>query len=303
MNVSCNVIKDLIPLYTEDMLSDDSVHLVEKHLEHCDDCRKLLNELNQPYHAPVETDVRPLMKMKSALRKKKATSIALTFVFTLLFSALLFAFVTAPKYLPYSEELIQVSEQAGESIVVEFSEHVSGYDMKRYSSEGEPDMAYHLTTWTTIWEEYIQPNDIGTVVLNAEDETVSSVYYYQTDGAPDRLIYGIDDNPNGGIVTLPRLNLSYYLLIAILLGGLCLVIAAVFRQNKQIAKFSIKTLLLLVSYIIAHLIVRGSTSASYNSTRDLLAIILIVIPLYALILLGINVYSIRRERKQIEKLN
>jgi len=301
MNVSCNVIQDLIPLYAEDMLSEDSAQLVEKHLEHCDDCRKLLNELNQSYQAPAETNIGPLMQMKSALRKKKAVTIALTFVFTLLFSALLFAFVTAPKYLPYSEELIQVNEQADDSVVAEFSNQVSGYDMNRYSSEGEPVRTYHLTTWTTIWEEYIQPNDIGTVVLNTEGETVSSVYYYQTDGSEDRLIYGNDEYQNGGTVTLPRLNLSYYLLAAILFAGLSMIVALVSRRYKRITELSYKVFLLPVSYILAHLIVRGITSASYSSSRDLLAIILIAIPLYALMLLGINISSIRSERKRIER--
>ena len=303
MIVSCDVINDLIPLYAEDMLSDDSVQLIETHLEYCDDCRVLLNSLKHPDKAPIDNSSLPLLKIKTALRKKRILTIALTSVFTLVFSAILFAFVTAPKYLPYSEETIQINDQSYGYVVAKFSDQVSGYDIDQYASEEGSGMSYHLTTWTTLWDEYFQSDDIGTVVLNEENETVSSVYYYQTDGSEDQLVYGTDENPNGGTVTLPRLNLSYYLMTAVVFGGLCLVVALLFRRQKKITAWSYKVCLLPVSYVLAHLIVTGLSSASYSSTRDLLAIILITIPLYALILLGIKLVSIRRERKQIEKVN
>lgn len=303
MNVSCNIIRDLIPLYAEDMVSDDSAQLVKTHLEHCEGCRKVLEELNQPYPAPEDHNAMPLMKMKTVLRKKKVLTVALTLVSTLLFSAVLFAFLTAPRYLPYSDDTIQLSEQADGTVTAAFSEQVSGYDVNRYPSEEGSGMSYSLTTYTTLWEEHVLSKDIGTIVLNDGNEAVSSVYYYQTDGSVDQLIYGDDENPNGFTVTLPRLNLSYYLLFAVLFGGSCLVVALLFRRHKEISSWLYKLFLLSVSYVIAHLIVTGLSSASYSSTRDLLAIILITIPLYALILLGIKLVSIRRERKQIEKVN
>ncbi len=303
MKVSCNIIKDLIPLYAEDMVSDDSAQLVETHLEHCENCRKLLEELNQPYPAPENHNAMPLMKMKTVLRKKKILTVALTLVSTLLFSAVLFAFLTAPRYLPYSDDTIQLSEQADGTVTASFSEQVSGYDVNRYPSEEGSGMSYSLTTYTTLWEEHVLSKDRETIVLNDRDEPVSSVYYYQTDGSVDQLIYGDDENPNGFTVTLPRLNLSYYLIFAVLFGGLCLIAALLFRRHKEISLWLYKLFLLSVSYVIAHLIVTGLSSASYSSTRDLLAIILITIPLYALILLGIKLVSIRRERKQIEKVN
>lgn len=302
MKVSCDVIKDLIPLYAEGMLSDDTVQLVESHLKDCEECRNMLNELKQPYQAPLNTNAMPLLKMKATLRKKKIVTIILTFVFTLLFSTIFFVFMTEPKYIPYSQDIIQISEQPDGSVVVEFSEKVSDYQMDRYSVEGESNMSYRFTTWTNSLDEFFQLNEVETIVLNTEGETVSSVYYNQNNGSEYQLIYGIDETPNGGTVTLPRLNLSYYFGAAILFGGLCLLVAVLFSRHKQILEWSFKAFLLSVSYVLAHLIVMGVTSASYHSTRDLLAIILITMPLYALMLLGINLYSINRERKQIEKI-
>lgn len=302
MKVSCDVIKDLIPLYVEGMLSEESVQLVESHLESCEECRNRLNELNEPYQAPLDTNVLPLLKMKEALKKKKIVTIILTSIFALLFSTIFFTFVTEPKYIPYSEDVIQVNEQADGSLVVDFGEKVSGYQMDTYSVEGESNVSYRVTTWTSILDQYFQPSKVDSVVLNTADEIVSSVYYYQTEELEDQLLYGINENPNGGSLTLPRLNLSYYLGAAMLFGGLCLVVAMLFRRRKQILELSLKLFLLPVSYVVAHLIVMGMTSASYHSTRDLLAIILITMPLYALMLLGIGLSSISRERKRIEKI-
>ncbi len=40
--MKCDVVRDLIPLYIDGCLSDESIVLVEEHLEHCDECKGLL---------------------------------------------------------------------------------------------------------------------------------------------------------------------------------------------------------------------------------------------------------------------
>ncbi|MBQ7999692.1 MAG: zf-HC2 domain-containing protein [Ruminococcus sp.] len=40
--MNCNIIRDLIPLYIDGCLSDESIELVEEHLELCDECKGLL---------------------------------------------------------------------------------------------------------------------------------------------------------------------------------------------------------------------------------------------------------------------
>lgn len=68
--VSCNVIEDLIPLYAEDMLSEDSIKMVEAHLDKCRECREYLKELKEIDGLPVETDKEPLKKIRKILQKK-----------------------------------------------------------------------------------------------------------------------------------------------------------------------------------------------------------------------------------------
>lgn len=45
MKKDCNVIKDLLPLYIDDVCSNESRELVEKHLRNCNNCQKYLDEL------------------------------------------------------------------------------------------------------------------------------------------------------------------------------------------------------------------------------------------------------------------
>ena len=38
--ISCNVIQDIMPLYVDEIVSEDTKKLVEEHLKECEDCRK-----------------------------------------------------------------------------------------------------------------------------------------------------------------------------------------------------------------------------------------------------------------------
>ena len=46
MNISCDVIKDLLPLYHDGVCSEDSKKIVEEHLEHCGSCRDELRAMD-----------------------------------------------------------------------------------------------------------------------------------------------------------------------------------------------------------------------------------------------------------------
>ena len=47
MKYDHNVIKDLLPLYIDDVLSDSSRQIVDEHLDECEDCREYLNDLKE----------------------------------------------------------------------------------------------------------------------------------------------------------------------------------------------------------------------------------------------------------------
>ena len=75
MKISCDIIRDLLPLYAEDMVSEDSKHLVDDHLCGCDACVKELMTLKKPQKVPVETDVTSLKRVEETIRRRKTLTV------------------------------------------------------------------------------------------------------------------------------------------------------------------------------------------------------------------------------------
>ena len=53
-NIPCGVIRDLLPLYTEELCSVESRRLVESHLKNCSDCRSLKESMKKTEPQPVD---------------------------------------------------------------------------------------------------------------------------------------------------------------------------------------------------------------------------------------------------------
>ncbi len=280
MKITCNVIEDILPLYVENMASDDSCAMVEEHINQCEECKNQLDKMKAYNKPPIDTDISPLLKIKSTLHKKKLQTMIFSIMFTVVICFAFMAFLTAPKYFPYSEGNVSLIEKDNGTILAMFSDKVSGYDISSYPTDDNTGYTYDITTWDSIWNRSIKKTRANNTVLNPNGEVVDSVYYYQTNGSEDILLYGNDKHPDGGIFTLPRLFLGYYLLIAISLAIICGIIMILFRHNEKVINLTRKILLLPISYIVGHLLIRGFTTPSYSARRDFFGILLIMIPLY-----------------------
>lgn len=71
MEISCNVIRDLLPLYAENMVSEDSKALVDGHLSGCDSCMKELVALKKEEKIPAEVETHSLTRVKALIRRKR----------------------------------------------------------------------------------------------------------------------------------------------------------------------------------------------------------------------------------------
>lgn len=63
MNISCEIIKDLLPLYHDGVCSNESKAMIEEHLAECDNCKKELDEMDE---------VLPVNSMKQNLSDAEA---------------------------------------------------------------------------------------------------------------------------------------------------------------------------------------------------------------------------------------
>ncbi|HHT50983.1 MAG TPA: zf-HC2 domain-containing protein [Eubacteriaceae bacterium] len=297
MKVTCNVIKDVLPLYLENMLSDDSCIMVKEHIDQCQECKNYLNDMRTFNEMPVDMNTSPLLKIKSTLRKKKIQTALFSMMFSIMLFVITIAFLTAPEYIPFSERSVTINEIGNGSVLAQFEDTVYGYDINRYPTDDNAGYVYHITTWNSIWNRNIKKTNTNNTILNPNGENVVSVYYYQTDVSEDILMYGKDINPNGGIVTLPRLFLSYYALIAIVFATTCGLIMLILYRYKKVLNFTLKVFFLPVSYLLGHLIIKGFTTSSYTATRDFYAILLVMIPLYIAFLMAVNLIRQNRNIK------
>ena len=76
MKLPCELIRDLLPLYAEHLISPETGQLIEEHLQSCPACRDELHSIRLP--VPVQADAQadaPLKQVHAALRKKQLLTI------------------------------------------------------------------------------------------------------------------------------------------------------------------------------------------------------------------------------------
>lgn len=76
MKLNCNVIKDLLPLYADQICSEESRGLVEEHLAECQDCTVLLRRMkNEEVENSLETETVDVLHRQAAFFKRKSAVI------------------------------------------------------------------------------------------------------------------------------------------------------------------------------------------------------------------------------------
>ena len=84
MRITCEIIKDLLPLYHDNVCSEDSRKLIEEHLSACEKCRDELKQINIEIKAVKNTE--DVKIMNNIAKKWKQDRLSSFFTGTLLFS-------------------------------------------------------------------------------------------------------------------------------------------------------------------------------------------------------------------------
>lgn len=328
MDKTCSIVQDLLPLYEEDMLREETKEFVDEHLAQCAACRAELDALKADVK-PAPVSAQPLRDLKRQLRRRKLTAMLLAVTLALTLATAGFAYLTAPQYLPYSETEWTVARADGavtaegladlsgvESISVNLLTPVSGSEVTSTQDPDSGKTVYFITAWRTpldtwrgAFDESGDTPNAGHTVERAQREAdalqgvlakvesartlftldatnCAAVYYSPNNGQEDVLLCGSAD---GGVVSLPRLALGYYALLAlVLLAGLGLA-WLVFRRKRAAVPLGYGTLVPMC-YLLGHLLVKGFTATSYQLQRDLSLIVLAGTLLYCAALLALRLY-------------
>ena len=321
MSKDCSIVQDLLPLYAEDMLREETKEFVNRHLSQCAACRAELDALKADVK-PAPVSAQPLRDLKRQLRRKKLTAVLLAVALALTLATAGFAYLTAPQYLPYDETewMITRSPRALadgsimsdgltdlsgiESISVNLLTPVSG---TKVTSTQDPDSGktvYFITAWRTPLDTWCGTFDVSDTGDHAQRETESArtlftldatnctaIYYSPNNGQDDVLLCGSRD---GGVISLPRLALGYYVLLSLALF-ITLGIAFFICRRKKIGKMLGYLALIPASYLAGHLLVKGLTTTSYQMQRDFSLIAFAAVLIYSAVLLALSLLQQKRE--------
>lgn len=83
--VSCNIIRDILPLYIDGAVCSETAELVEAHLSGCDDCRRKTEQMKADIDIPADAGSKKVLKrLKRSIRLKRAAAAAVTAILAVL---------------------------------------------------------------------------------------------------------------------------------------------------------------------------------------------------------------------------
>lgn len=114
----CTIIEDFLPLYIEEVVSQDTKEMIEEHLQHCEKCQKEYETMKRNLYIPAENKAPIIQKINKKWRNKKM-KISIISVLTTAFIlfgvyAYVFGYETV---IPYSKNLFKIEKQSDNNLV------------------------------------------------------------------------------------------------------------------------------------------------------------------------------------------
>ena len=303
MDKTCSIVQDLLPLYEEDMLREETKEFVDGHLAQCAACRAELDALKADVK-PAPVSAQPLRDLKRQLRRKKLTAVLLAVALARTLATAGFAYLTAPQYLPYNAAEWSVHEpDASLDAVLNGEEHiciepltpVSGTEVESVIDPDSGETVYIISAWRTLLDKWLGKLDTvngnGDKLILLDTTNCRVVYYAQNNGQENMVLYG---ERSGGVISLPRLALGYYVLLSLALF-ITLGIAFFVCRRKKTGKALGYLALIPASYLAGHLLVKGLTTTSYQMQRDFSLIVFAAVLIYSAVLLALSLLRQKRE--------
>ncbi len=195
--ISCNVIGDLLPLYVDGAVSEDTKKLVEEHLAVCEECKKAAEEMEKELVLPVHETVAAaetsfLQKMKKTWKKGRIRTAVISVAVTAVVILGSYMALTFPQWvIPYEAENFSVVVEDGQVCVYYTGE---GKINCSYGYDGEDEFFLYFTQspWSAYVEPFLERGEQKEPYRYQIDsvERISKVYYGEFSKGMDVLLYG-----------------------------------------------------------------------------------------------------------------
>lgn len=187
MKNECSIIRDILPLYIENMVGSDTISFVEEHLENCPSCQKSLDgmknsnglEANFTNAMPKQEEL-PLKAFKKRLNRKRLAIIAASSIVTaILFLTVSLGFVSYAKLGTFNfpkAAIAFISISTGNAEYVEIG-----------SEQNKVILATPNDSWS-VFENYLAEN--GYNIL--EEEHLGSLIVVEKDGGKEHIFFSVN---------------------------------------------------------------------------------------------------------------
>lgn len=303
MRNECNIIRDILPLYAENMVSPDTAEFVEAHLDGCETCRVEYQRAKEPPPAREPSGAAPLRKLRRRLQFKRVQTVALTAVFVAAVLVSAFAVLDAPLYFPYSEGLVTLQGLDGKGMLLTFDEAVTDFRCTVLEDPDSGGYSCDIEAWTSLWDQWF-PRGKGNLsaAVGAGDTQPVTAIYVPNDGT-ENIHLARYDPATGTLeeavyrenrVTLPRLSLGYYAALAAAALAVMGMLWLLARKKAGPRAWIERIGLYPAAYLVSHCVVSGVNWATYSLPRDLALTVLLSVLLYGGLLLGRHIWRGKR---------
>lgn len=187
MKTSCELIRDLLPLYCDDICSDTTKKVVEEHLIECKDCSIVLQKMRVSLKSNNSIKQEDEEKMFSRISKKWRSSLWKSFAKGIMFATLCFIIFLAGRY-----SLCKVNFIVADNNVVDTTSYVitddvnniavvmetkDGYSGGTVVSETDEKGNIYLSIVRPIIKEKNQGEDNLRIIYTVNVENKNAVFY------------------------------------------------------------------------------------------------------------------------------
>ncbi len=230
--------------------------------------------------------------MKSLYSKnfRQIIILCITILYTMAFCVSIFAVMTKRNYLPYTESLLKMELQK-DQLSIQFNLPATDYEVIQKDMD-DGFIIYEVKTWNTYWDSLVK--DKEPMVYEIKRDNLLNLVVNYSDYENHWNLYESSDT-HGGFSVLRRLVLGYYFIVALILCVFFFILELLFIKLREVRIWVERILLLPVSYILSHLIVRGFASASAEAYRDFILICIITVCLYVASLLVLILFQSKKK--------
>ena len=195
--INCNIIRDILPLYLDDVVSDETKQMVEEHLQSCASCRAEASAMKKDVILPASktqrlAEAKVIKGIRTKIFRKKVIVSAVTVAAVLAVAAGVYALLALPRsVIPHEESGASVSSVSLEGSEDEYlycsldtskAEGSVCHEPVRVQTEAGEKTVVILYEYSTMWSRHVEPlfetkNEAVTLEPLGSADEIDEVYY------------------------------------------------------------------------------------------------------------------------------